>query len=71
MSRLQGSQPAASADGDAVTVLPDDDIDDPYTDRRWREIVLEPAGEDWEARVTNVMCSLAQQPDFVDQLVFH
>lgn len=50
----------------------DDDLDDPYTDRRWREIVLEPAGDYWETRLSRAMTSLRQQPDdCVDQLLFH
>ena len=74
-SQLAGSRPdtgigALTAGAPAVPL--DDDLDDPYTDRRWREIVLEPAGDYWETRLSRAMTSLRQQPDdCVDQLLFH
>mmetsp|Transcript_37454 Transcript_37454/g.83355 ORF Transcript_37454/g.83355 Transcript_37454/m.83355 type:complete len:271 (+) Transcript_37454:38-850(+) len=58
-----GQQPAGSSTSQTATQSPLDEegtIDlgeevDLYTDRRWRQVVLEPHGPHWQARVADVL----------------
>ena len=57
------------AAGVGYDVAPLDDDDDPYTDRRWREILLQPAGSRWEDLLPKLLSPLLQQSGPSDSLL--
>lgn len=61
------SQTVVAEVGD--TAAPPDDEDDPYSDRRWREVLLQPYGPRWEDRLPGLVAHLLQEAGPADRVL--